>query len=143
MSSAPERADHPHVAQQTFHIKQGDLAPRLDFTLLDDTTPIDLTLAVAARLHMRNLLAGLKVDAPVLLAADQAVDTGKGSYHWIAGDTDTPGTYRAEIEVTWADGRIQTFPADGYFTVKVVRELDAALVTGTGVITAVADLTAA
>ncbi len=28
-------------------------------------------------------------------------------------DTDTVGTHRAEVEVAWKDGKIQTFPRDG------------------------------
>ena len=33
------------------------------------------------------------------------------------------GTILCEIEVTWPDGKTQTFPVDGYFRVEVIQDL--------------------
>lgn len=40
-----------------------------------------------------------------------------------AGDFLVPGTYRMETEVTFANGKVQTFPEDGYLTIRVVPDL--------------------
>jgi hypothetical protein len=40
-----------------------------------------------------------------------------------AGDTAAIGKIEVEIQVTWADGGVQTFPASGYLTIDVIRDL--------------------
>lgn len=109
---------------EVFSIKQHDLLPELVVTLLDNTVAVDLTDAVSARLLMRNLVAGLKVDAPVSIL-DPAVpaNTGKVKYTWGLADTDIVGVFNAEVEVIWPGNKPQTFPGDGYFTVKVGNDL--------------------
>ena len=109
--------------KQEFPIKRGDLLPTLVVTLLDGTTPVDLTAATSARFLMRSLKTGLKVDGTVTVL-DQTTSTGKVEYEWADGDTDTVGVYQAEIEVLWPGNKPQTFPANGYFSVKVVEQLD-------------------
>lgn len=111
-----------------FVIKQNDQLPALIVTCLDGAEPVDLLTATSARLLMRNLSAGLKVDAEVEIL-DQTDDDnlGKVTYEWEPTDTDTVGTFNAEIEVTWPDGKIQTFPASKtqkYFKVIVLNDLD-------------------
>ena len=110
---------------EVFSIKQHDLLPDMVLTLLDNATAVDLTDAVSARLMMRNIVAGLVVDASVAIL-DQSVpaNRGKVKYVWQAGDTALVGTFNAEVEVMWTGNRPQTFPGDAYFTVKVVNDLD-------------------
>jgi hypothetical protein len=110
---------------EVFSIKQHDLLPDMVLTLLDNDTAVDLTEAVSARLMMRNIVAGLVVDAPVAIL-DQSVEAnlGKVRYSWVSGDTDLNGTFNAEVEVMWSANRPQTFPGDSYFQVKVVNDLD-------------------
>lgn len=60
------------------------------------------------------------VSAPAII--DDAVN-GYVSYQWAVGDTATPGVYRAEWEITYANGQTQTVPADGYDIVEVVADL--------------------
>lgn len=107
---------------ETFYIKRHDVRPALRLTLLDDELPVDLTNAGTARLLMSNL-AGIKVDQPVTVL-DQTASTGQVEYTWQDGDTDTVGTYNAEIEVTWPGGAKQTFPSNGYFRVRVTKDLN-------------------
>ena len=38
---------------------------------------------------------------------------------WQAGDTDVPGTYNGLARVTFGDGKIQTWPAQGNFFVTI------------------------
>lgn len=64
-----------------------------------------------------------KVNAPAVV-----VDAARGSvrYDWAAGDTDTPGVYHAEWQVTYSDGRKQTFPTLTYHVITVLADLDGA-----------------
>lgn len=112
------------MATQVFSIKQHDLLPEMVITLLDNDAAVDLTNAVSARLLMRNLVAGLKVDAPVSIL-DQSVTANKGRvvYTWTGTDTDTVGVFKAEVEVIWPGPKPQTFPGDSYFQIKVVNDL--------------------
>jgi hypothetical protein len=108
------------VATIKFIIKQNDLEPPLQVTLLDGTTPVDLTLATGVLFLMKNS-GGLKVNYAMVV--DPNPTTGKVSYAWISGDTDTVGQYSAEIQVTWPAARPQTFPVDKYFVVDVQKDL--------------------
>lgn len=110
-----------------FTIKQHDLLPALVVTLLDGTTPVDLTDVITARLLMRNLSAGLKVSALMtVLDQSDADNLGKVQYEWVGTDTDTVGGFKAEIEVIWPGDKPQTFPASKtlkYFTITVQNDL--------------------
>lgn len=46
-------------------------------------------------------------------------------YEWVAGDTDTPGTYQAEWEVIFPTGKPQTFPLLTYHSIDILADLDA------------------
>lgn len=48
--------------------------------------------------------------------------TGAVRYTTVAGDH-TLGTYQAEWEVTYASGRVQTYPGKGYLTIEVGADL--------------------
>lgn len=111
------------MAETTFIIKRHDRLPVLRLTLLDDETPVDLTNAAATRLLISNL-AGLKVDQPMVKLTQVGDTLGQVEYAWQAGDTDTAGTFNAEVEVTWPGGARQTFPANGYFRVRVTKDLN-------------------
>jgi hypothetical protein len=69
-----------------------------------------------------------KVDnlSPKIAAAGSFDDRTAGlvRYSWLPVDTDTPGTYDAEWEVTYSSGKKQTFPGDSYLTVIIVGDLD-------------------
>jgi len=114
------------MAVEKFHIKKNDLEPSLRVQLLDGTSPITtLDDADSMRILIRNRKLGLKVDQPVTPVSPQTGDNiGWVEYAWVLGDTDTAGEFNAEVEVTWPGARPQTFPADGYFTVIVTKDLD-------------------
>ena len=40
-----------------------------------------------------------------------------------AWETDTAGVYRAEFEVMYNDGRLETFPNDGYISIQILSDL--------------------
>ncbi len=104
-------------------MKQGDLAPIFEVELLEGSTPVDLTQAVGVRFIMRNR-AGIKVDAPMVIR-DQTQPANKGvvRYSWVAGDTDTVGTYDAEVRVTWPNNTPQTFPGHAYLQVEIGKNI--------------------
>lgn len=103
-----------------FTIKQGDTAPPYAAVLEVDGVPVDLTGATVKFLMERN--RANVVDAAATIGAGD----GEVSYAWQEGDTDVPGTYLAEWEVTFSDDTIRTFPSNGYSKIKVLREVDEA-----------------
>ena len=83
-------------------IKQGDLYPPL---VID--TNADVTGATAvAKLRRRHQTTVLS--KTLTISGDPTL--GVLSYTWLAGDTDTVGTYEVEAVVTFAGGAIQRFP---------------------------------
>jgi hypothetical protein len=42
----------------------------------------------------------------------------------VGADTNTAGTYYGEVEVTYADNTVETFPNNGYFTIIIKEDLD-------------------
>ena len=70
---------------------------------------------------MRNRATrALKVDQPATITYPS---TGQVEYSWAAGDTDTSGVYDVEIQVTYSDGTVETFPNDGYHELRVLEDL--------------------
>jgi hypothetical protein len=51
--------------------------------------------------------------------------TGRVRYEWNSsdGDTNTADEYEGEFEVTYANGKIQTFPNDGHLPIVVTDEI--------------------
>ncbi len=85
---------------------QGNTKPRISFTLKDpDGVAINLTDATV-RLFMRLIGAkALTVNAECTL--DVAAN-GTCYYQWLGDDLDTVGSYHAELQATFSDGRIQS-----------------------------------
>jgi hypothetical protein len=105
-----------------FVIKQGDNYPPLRATLRDQDGPIDLTTALEVRLVLRSQGSGLAFISGDVTFPDAA--GGEVQYAWLEGDTDDIQSFNGEFEITWPDGKIQTVPNDGYFTVEVKPDLD-------------------
>lgn len=104
-----------------FTIKKGDRLPVIQATLKDSSgTAVDLTGATV-RFHMARPDKTVVVDAAAVVLSP-ATD-GRVEYQWGASDTGAPGDYLAEWEVTFQSGREQTFPNDGYLTVRIVEAL--------------------
>lgn len=97
--------------------KAGDTAPalRIELTDGDPPVPVDLTTATEIRLRTSGAVVLDKVvtgDANGLIV-----------YQWQPGDTAKDGKVSLEVRVTAADGRVQTFPPDGYLTVHIQPNL--------------------
>ncbi len=105
-----------------FRIKTNDTGPVLSVTLTDANGSGIGLAGASARFHMKAFGAdSLKIDAPATITDD---DDGLVRYDWVAGDTDTAGTYYGEVEVTYGDATVETFPNNGYFTIIIKEDLD-------------------
>lgn len=117
------------MATQTFYIKQHDTLPAFEAVLTDNGTPISLGAAMGVKLILKKLSTVI-VNAAMVIDPDQVANKGKVTYQWVSADTSVSGKLTGEIQVTWGDGNVQTFPAGGptatdakYFYVEVVPEL--------------------
>jgi hypothetical protein len=99
------------------YIKQGDTAPSLQSTLTDNGATVNLTTATAIR------VIGSQNGVTLFTRTTTGSSVGVVDMPWQTGDTAALGPIRVEWEVTWPDGKIQTFPASGYETVWVTRDL--------------------
>jgi hypothetical protein len=108
-------------------VKDGDSAPQIERTLLDgERNPVDIEGATV-RFIMAPIMGGESVidDVATNAQVDTGVDgtLGNVSYGWESIGP-AAGGYRAEFEVTFAGGAIETFPNSGYLTVAVLADLD-------------------
>lgn len=104
-----------------FEIGQNDLLPELEFTLTQAGVAVNLA-GSTLMFHMRPQAAGAVVKVSAAAAIVNAA-TGQGKYSWIDGDTDTPGTFIGEVEVTFASGKMQTFPRETKTIIKIYPEI--------------------
>lgn len=107
-----------------FTIKAHDRLPSIQATLLSAGVPVDLTTATGVKFILK-LENG---STPKVNAAATIVTAASGlvRYDWLAVDTDTPGSYLGEWEVTWSGGKKQTFPTLTYHAIDVLADLDGA-----------------
>ena len=50
-------------------------------------------------------------------------DARRVGYAWQTGDTDIPGTFQSEFEVTYSTGEIETFPNDGFLAIEIIDDI--------------------
>jgi len=115
------------MTNSVFEIKRGDLAPIFRARCIDASDPtngVDLTSATTIKLLLMNNANVLVVNG-TMTKEDQTQSATKGfvRYAWQTGDTSTAGVFRAEVEVTWSDGKKQTYPRDSYARVIIYEDL--------------------
>lgn len=91
-----------------FTIGRGDTVPELTFELYP---PVNLT-GSTVRFTMKRKDAP-ESEPPIIdrrVAAKVQDNPGIVRHDWISGDTATAGSYVAEFEVTFASGKIGTYP---------------------------------
>lgn len=104
----------------TFYIKQGNLLPILDATLYDGVGVVDLTSA-GVNFVMKDPATGtVKVNAACTIVSATG---GHVQYVWAGTDTNTALVYQGEFQVTFASGKIETFPNDEYLRIVVSAKL--------------------
>jgi hypothetical protein len=107
-----------------FNIKRGDRLPSIRATLAAGGEVVNLAGATVVKFILAPKGGGpvkVKANAVVVNAAQGLV-----RYDWAAADTDTAGQFQGEWEVTWADGKPQTFPTASYHSIDILADLDGA-----------------
>ena len=103
--------------------KRNDTTP-WPFTLLDNGAGKSLDDATAVVLYMVDEDGETVIDgADVTPAEDQTSNPGLCTYAPTEEDVSTAGMYRAEVQVTWSDGTVSSFPSDGYAYVHIGEDL--------------------
>jgi len=104
-----------------FTIKEGDRLPEIICNLQDAIgNKVPLTGATVRFILVDKGTGTVKVNAAATIV--NALN-GQVKYSWATGDTDTSGSYSAEWEVTFGDGRSETFPNFKNLNVKVFKDL--------------------
>lgn len=102
-------------------IKRGDTRNCIKAVLKDATgNSVDLTGCSDVNFYMVPLCG-----TTVIKRAAHIEDAAAGEvwFVWNTGDTDVAGVYRAEFEVVYMDGRKETFPNNGYISIKILSDL--------------------
>jgi len=109
-----------------FTIKKGDTSPALTATLIDpDGEPAPLTLADEVEFFLNTPRSESKISddlsggVSILNAQD-----GRVQYSWNDGDTDAVGQREAEFVVTFENGKVQSYPNNGFIYVVVERDVE-------------------
>ena len=111
------------MPEETFYIKQNDTASFLTRDLKDAFgAPVNVT-AAAVVFSMRVKPAGtVKVDEQECTIVTAGI--GRVRYEWTAANTNTADEYEGEFQVTYANGKIQTFPNDGYIPIVITDDIE-------------------
>jgi len=111
------------MPEETFYIKQNDTASFLTRDLKDAFgAPVNVT-AAAVVFSMRVKPAGtVKVDEQECTIVTAGI--GRVRYEWTATNTNTADEYEGEFQVTYANGKIQTFPNDGYIPIVITDDIE-------------------
>jgi len=105
-------------------MKRNDLQPYYYAEIKDaDGNPVNIAGA-AIVCTMKGSAGTLKIDRQSAGINITDGPNGKFEYRWQAGDTDTPGKYYIEFEVTPAAGGKFTVPARDRAEVIIVDSLD-------------------
>ena len=109
------------MAGTVWYVKRNDTYGNVTEQLLDENlSPVNLT-GCTVKFNMR-----LKTAATAKVSASASIvnaATGTVQYQWQSTDTDTAGEYRAEWQVTFASGRVQTYPNSTYNTIYILSDL--------------------
>ncbi|QUG41321.1 hypothetical protein KD050_18910 [Psychrobacillus sp. INOP01] len=99
-------------------IIQGDTCHAIRAVLKNvDGVPIDIKGATV------RFLMGVRDKIYVENVAQQTGATGEVSYVFNSGETDVPGKFFIQFVVTYADGRVETFPHKDAIAFKINHRL--------------------
>lgn len=102
--------------RREFFIKRRDTSPALLFQI---SPPVNL-VGATVRFHMRDAAGTVVVDAA---GSVPVLPNPTLRYEWTTPDTTTGGSFEAEFEVTYGDGTIETWPNDGYITIRIWEDI--------------------
>tara|TARA_R110000803_G_scaffold40727_1_gene87703 strand:- start:83 stop:409 length:327 start_codon:yes stop_codon:yes gene_type:complete len=103
-----------------FNIKQNDSSPIIQANLIGAGNASVNLSGGSVNFRMQK-----STGENVVQGAAEIVDASQGTvrYLWLAGETSVSGIYMAEFEVTYADGKVESFPNVGYIQVNIKPEL--------------------
>jgi hypothetical protein len=109
--------------EKSLKIKKGKTSPSVQFRLFDMDTflPVNLTEA-----QIKFFMEGPEHGANIKRIEGEGEVvvsplTGIGKYEWHPGETDTPGSYRADFEITLSDGvKVRVPEGEAYIKVEIV-----------------------
>lgn len=106
-----------------FFIKRGDTSPAIRRQFFDGAGRIiDLEGAtVVFSMAFPNRGAVVVSRQPCLVQGE--ADERAVIYPWKPADTAVAGTFRAEFEITFADGAIETVPNGGYLQINIAEDI--------------------
>jgi len=81
---------------------------------------LDLTGANATFVMKEHGSTTTKVNSSATIV--DAVN-GKIEYRWNSGDTDEAGVFRGVFKVTLSNGKVASFPVNGYFEIVILDQL--------------------
>ena len=70
---------------------------------------------------MRKIDSDTVIDTPADI--ESVFEPAIVAHLWASGQTDAPGRYQAEFEVTYSDGAVETFPNLGFITVIIAEDV--------------------
>ena len=112
------------MPEETFYIKQNDTASFLTRDLKDAFgAPVNVTGASVV-FSMRVKPAGtMKITRQDGVVVNAGI--GRVRYEWASdgSDTNTADEYEGEFQVSYANGKIQTFPNDGHIPIVITDDV--------------------
>jgi hypothetical protein len=104
----------------TVQLKRNDTKDTISYTVSNlDGTVVNLTGASVKFIMGKNKMLLTNAAATIADAA-----TGKVEYTLTDADTLLDGTFNAEFEVTFSDGKSKTYPSNGYILVNIQANID-------------------
>lgn len=104
-----------------FTIKQHDLLPEIAGVCKDADNVIPNITGSTVRFIMKDRTTGTNIiDAPATIVNGPG---GIVKYSWANGDTDVAGSYHGEFEVTFPNGKPETFPNSKHKNIKIFPDL--------------------
>ena len=108
--------------EDTFYVKRGDTSPALRYAL----TPASVVLTGATvrfKMRARRPRGGaVLIDAVAVVVTATGTPTVEYSA-WQPTDFDSANLFEGEFEVTYADGKVETFPNDGFIPIKATEDI--------------------
>lgn len=118
------------AAPADFFLKAHDVLPSIQASLTSGGTAVDLTGATvkfimrAADANFAPSNGTAKINTTAVIVSPAT--SGVVRYDWATQDTDSPGNYVAEWQVTFTDSKVETFPTLTYHAISIMADLDGA-----------------
>lgn len=115
------------MADEQVYMRQNDVMPYLDVTLKDYSGAYPYSTDDTIRFVMKSSDDTIKINQSSTGSFVTFLSSTAGTvrYMWSSsnGDTDTPGDFLADFELTTPTGKQVTFPNNGHLAVVITPEL--------------------